>query len=106
MWSRNIRCTRPFFTTDAYTVTGDRGAKTRDREASEEAAATVQEEVIRQSKNDNSLIHSFIHSMYLRDNFSDPNPGLGTGTCWTSQRVYNITGKATNQQCMAQLASW
>ena len=29
MWRRNIRCTRPFFTTDAYTVTGDRGAKTQ-----------------------------------------------------------------------------
>ena len=29
MWRRNIRCTRPFFTTDVYTVTGDRGAKTQ-----------------------------------------------------------------------------
>ena len=27
MWRRHIRWTRPFFTTDAYTVTGDRGAK-------------------------------------------------------------------------------
>ena len=45
-------------------------------------------------------------SMYLWDNFSDPNPGLGTGTCWTSQRAYNLTGKASDQQRTTQLASW
>ena len=53
----------------------------------------VQEEVIRQSKKDNSVIHSFIHSRYLWDNSSDPNPELGAGTCWTSQRAYNLTRK-------------